>query len=88
MKVTERLPYETIVVKGEGITPSLLVWRRYKRRALGIVEQLLEMNPEVPGMLMQSPFLPVGTIIKVPIDQRILNGGPVTTATVKVWGDH
>lgn len=88
MKITERLPYEMVVVKGEGITPSLLVWRRYKRKANGIVEQLLEMNPELPALLADSPFLPVGHIVKIPIDQTILSGGPVTKQQIKVWGDH
>lgn len=56
---------ETIVVKGEAITLSLLVWRRFKRQNTGFVEHVLDINP---GLADLGPILPVGTSIIFPID--------------------
>lgn len=56
---------ETIVVKGEAITLSLLVWRRFKRQNTGFVERVLDINP---GLADLGPILPVGTSVVFPID--------------------
>ncbi|MBX8785235.1 tail protein X (plasmid) [Pseudochrobactrum algeriensis] len=56
---------ETVVVKGEAITLSLLVWRRFKRQSMGFVERVLDMNP---GLADIGPIIPVGTSIRFPID--------------------
>lgn len=56
---------ETIVVKGEAITLSLLVWRRFKRQSTGFVERVLDLNP---GLADLGPIIPVGTSIRFPVD--------------------
>lgn len=56
---------ETVVVKGEAITLSLLVWRRFKRQSMGFVERVLDMNPRLADI---GPIIPVGTSIRLPID--------------------
>ncbi|MDP8250649.1 tail protein X [Pseudochrobactrum saccharolyticum] len=56
---------ETVVVKGEAITLSLLVWRRFKRQSMGFVERVLDMNS---GLADIGPIIPVGTSIRFPID--------------------
>lgn len=56
---------ETVVVKGEAITLSLLVWRRFKRQSTGFLERVLDMNP---GLADLGPIIPVGTSIIFPID--------------------
>ena len=56
---------ETIVVKGEAITLSLLVWRRFKRQNTGFVERVLDINP---GLADLGPILPAGTSVVFPID--------------------
>ena len=56
---------ETVVVKGEAITLSLLVWRRFKRQSTGFLERVLDMNP---GLADLGPIIPVDTFIIFPID--------------------
>ena len=56
---------ETIVVKGEAITLSLLVWRRFKKQSTGFVERVLDLNP---GLADLGPIIPVGTAIRFPVD--------------------
>ncbi|CAN7329900.1 tail protein X [Phyllobacterium sp. LjRoot231] len=56
--------YEKVVVAGDNITISLLVWRRFKRPMPGIVEYILDSNP---GLARKGPILPVGTEILMPI---------------------
>lgn len=56
---------ETVVVKGEAITLSLLVWRRFKKQSTGFVERVLDLNP---GLADLGPFIPVGTAVLFPIE--------------------
>lgn len=71
---------ETIVVKGEGITLSLLVWRRFKRKTAGYVERVLDINP---GLADLGPILPVGTAVVLPLDAEELR--PEDPKVVKLW---
>ncbi|RZN13904.1 tail protein X [Bradyrhizobium sp. Leo121] len=68
--------YELVTVTGDFVTADLLVWRRYKTPAYGIVEKLLDANPHLARLHKQSPFLPVGTQVRIPIDSDILRGRP------------
>jgi len=49
---------ERIVVEGDGVTLSLLVWRRFRRPMPGLVETILDRDP---GLAALGPLLPVGT---------------------------
>lgn len=73
MPVTE---YELVTVQGDNITVDLLVWRRYKIPAYGIVEHLLDANPHLALLHKQSCFLPIGTQVRIPIDVDIMKGRP------------
>lgn len=53
------------VVKSEGLTLALLVWRLFKRQPEGYVERVYDMNR---GLAALGPFLPVGTKIIFPLD--------------------
>ena len=55
---------ERVAVEGEFITVPLIVWRRFKRPMPGLVEQTLDRNP---GLAELGPFLPVGTILDMPV---------------------
>jgi len=55
---------EPITIEGDAITASLLVWRRFKAPMPGLVERICALNP---GLARQGPFLPVGTVVLVPI---------------------
>lgn len=55
---------ERIVVEGDGITVSLLVWRRFRRPMPGLVEKILDRNPGLAGA---GPILPLGTVLDMPV---------------------
>ena len=66
--------YELYMVQSEGVTADLIVWQRYKMRSPGIVEAMLDANPQLAVVHKNGPFIPVGTFIRIPIDQDILSG--------------
>lgn len=68
--------YELVTVQGDNITVDLLVWRRYKTPARGIVEHLLDANAHLELLHEESCFLPTGTQVRMPIDHDILKGRP------------
>jgi phage tail protein X len=55
---------ETVIVEGEGLTVSLIVWRRFHRPMPGLVEQIYDLNP---GLADLGQTLPVGTRFEMPI---------------------
>jgi phage tail protein X len=79
-------PFEIVEVRGMGITVDLLVWRRYRRRTTGVVELMMEMNPEIARAHRFGPFLPVGLVVKLPIVQELLDGGATTKRAVTLYG--
>lgn len=78
--------FELIQVAGEFITCDLLVWRRYRRRSPGVLELLLDQNPHLAPLHKLSPFLPVGTEVRIPIDPELLAGRPPTVDFIKIYG--
>ena len=80
------MDFEQVRIRGEGVAPDLLIWRRYKRPAPGVREKFLDMNPHVHEALASGPFLPVGVVVKIPIDPAILNGAPVVRSVVRLYG--
>ncbi len=68
---------ETIEVRGDAVTLSLIIWRRYRRPMFGLVEQTLDLNP---GLAELGPILPVGTVFDLPVvlnpEEKILD--PIT----------
>lgn len=56
---------ETIVVKGEGLTVELLVWRKYgvRGRRARLVEKTLKANPGLAGLGL---ILPLGASFEIP----------------------
>lgn len=55
---------ETVIVEGDALTVSLIVWRRFHRPMPGLVEQIYDMNP---GLADLGQTLPVGTRFEMPI---------------------
>jgi phage tail protein X len=66
--------YELIQVTSEFVTAYLIVWRRYKMFAPGILEAMLDANPQLAAVHRTSPFIPVGTYVRIPIDPVIIAG--------------
>lgn len=58
------MSYETVVVRAQGLSISQLIWRRYKRRPPGVLEEILDVNRGISALPVH---LPVGTVIKLPI---------------------
>jgi phage tail protein X len=80
------LTYETVQISGDRITPSLLIWRRYRRPAPGMLGLFLRANPAAAVAVAGQPFLPIGMKVMVPIDSEILSGAPIYRQTVKLYG--
>lgn len=62
--MSETFKVET--VKAEGFTVAALVWRLLRRQPVGFVAKVLDVNP---GLAALGPLLPVGTVIRFPIEQ-------------------
>lgn len=77
--------YELVTVQGDYVTADLLVWRRYKIPAPGIVERLLDDNPHLSLLHKQSCFLPFGTQVRIPIDSDILARRPTPLRTRTIY---
>ena len=65
---------ETVTVEGDGLTVSVIVWRRFKRPMPGLVEEIYDLNP---GLADLGQTLPVGTSFDMPIpiprEQQVLD---------------
>jgi phage tail protein X len=77
--------YELVTVQGDFVTCDALVWRRYKIPAYGVLERLLDANPHLALLHKQSCFLPVGTQVRIPIDQEILKGRPPPQKVINIY---
>ena len=58
----------------------------YRNRAPKMIERLLDDNPHLAKCHRYSPFLPVGTQVRIPIDYEVLSGAPQRKSTVVLWG--
>ena len=65
---------ETVTVEGDGLTVSMIVWRRFKRPMPGLVEAIYDLNP---GLADLDQTLPLGTSFDMPIpiprEQQVLD---------------
>jgi phage tail protein X len=55
---------ERVTIEGDGLTVSLIVWRRFRQPMPGLVEQIYRLNP---GLADLGETLPVGTSFLLPI---------------------
>jgi len=51
----------TITVAGDNLTLDLILWRRYGVRGQTLVEQTMELNPDLADV-----FLPIGATVVLP----------------------
>jgi len=70
--------YEKVVIQAEGIRLSQLVWRRFQRPMIGMVEHILDRQ----GELSRSSTLQVGAVVEIPIDPEPMR--PSATA-ITLW---
>lgn len=78
--------YDLVTVSGDFVTADLILWRRYRNRAPKMLERLLDDNPHLAKAHRYSPFLPVGTQVRIPIDYDVLSGSPQVKNTIVLWG--
>lgn len=81
------ITYEVVRIEGENIEPAKLIWRRYKRPAPGIHELFLALNPHLAPHLGTSAYLPVGEIVRIPLDHRLLSGRPPPVKQIRLSGE-
>lgn len=72
---------EPITVETEGVTVSLLVWRRFRRPMPGLVERILDTNP---GLAALGDFIPPGTVVNIPVPAAQKQVSDITP--VRLWG--
>jgi phage tail protein X len=77
--------YEMMTVAGDFCTLDLLVWRRYRIRAPGILEATLDANPHLATIHRYTPFIPPGIQIRLAIDPAILSGAPQMKPSITLW---
>ena len=70
---------ETVIVEGDGLTVSVIVWRRFKRPMPGLVEAIHDLNP---GLADLGNYLPVGTSFAMPIPTP---RAPVLLDPIRLW---
>lgn len=58
---------ERYTVETEGMTLSLILWRRFRRPTSGILEAVLSHSAN-QGLADKGPYLPVGTEVFIPTD--------------------
>ncbi len=65
---------ESVTAAGDGLTVSLIVWRRFHRPMPGLVEEIYALNP---GLAEHGQYLPIGTTFDMPIpiprDEAVLD---------------
>lgn len=78
--------YDVVTVGSDYVTADLILWRRYRNRAPKMIERLMDDNPHLAKFHKLSPFLPIGTQVRIPIDYEILAGRPTPVSSVVLWG--
>ena len=78
--------FELAVVTSEYVTADLIVWKKYRRPCPGIVEIMLDANPQLSLVHRTTPFIPVGTYVRVPVDISLLAGKPQVMPISSIWG--
>jgi phage tail protein X len=79
--------WELVQVASEYVTADLIIWRRYLNRAPGMVELLLDANPQLSYVHRSTPFIPAGTYLRIPIDPDLVAGKPQAMSQDDLWTD-
>ena len=80
--------FELHKVMSDYVTADLIIWRRYRARAQGMVELMLDANPQLAYVHRFTPFIPPGTYVRVPIDPALVLGRPPTLPQDSLWTDR
>lgn len=80
--------FELVQVMSDYVTADLICWKRYRQRAPGMVEILIDANPQLATVHRRSPFIPVGVFLRVPIDPGLILGKPRSKPQDYLWTDR
>ena len=80
--------FELHKITSDFVTADLIIWKRYRARAPGMVELMLDANPQLAYVHRFTPFIPVGTFVRVPIDPALVLGKPPTLPQDSLWTDR
>ena len=80
--------FELHKVLTDYVTVDLIIWKRYRAMAPGMVELMLDANPQIAFVHRTTPFLPVGTYVRVPIDPALILGKPPMLPQDSLWTDR
>jgi phage tail protein X len=80
--------FELHKILTDYVTVDLIIWKRYRAMAPGMVELMLDANPQLAFVHRTTPFIPVGTYVRVPIDPSLILGRPPTLPTDSLWTDR
>ena len=79
--------YDYVTVQTDYVTADLIVWRHYRQRTRGVLEATLDSNPHLAKIHRETPFLPVGTQVRIPIDPDVFAGRPQPVVTSTIAGN-
>lgn len=79
--------FELVEVGSDYVSADLIIWKFYMNRAHGMVELMCDANPQLAFCHRVSPFIPVGTYLRVPIDPTLMAGKPQPMAYDSLWTD-
>lgn len=57
---------KSVTVTGDDVTVSKVIWQALRRQPAGYIDVVLARNP---GLAELGPFLPVGTVVVLPLDE-------------------
>jgi phage tail protein X len=80
--------FELVQVTTDFVSCDLIIWKRYKRKAPGMVELMLDANPQLAFVHRTTPFIPPGTYLRVPIDPAMILGRIEPLPTDSLWTDR
>jgi phage tail protein X len=80
--------FDIVRVQGDRLTLDQILWRRYRvpLRSTGLIEATMDLNPHLAKLHKFSPFIPVGTQVRIPIDLDILAMRPKPARTITLFG--
>lgn len=79
--------YMLVQVGSDFVTADMIVWNLYRRPAYGIVEAMLDVNPQLAYVHRLTPFIPPGVFLRVPVDPDLMKGTPPARQPSNLWPD-
>ncbi len=80
--------FELWKVTTDFVTVDLIIWKKYKRKAPGMTELMMDANPQLAVVHRTTPFIPPGTYVRVPIDPSLILGQVTPLPTDSLWTDQ